>query len=204
MRVVDSLVRKTLETGFLARRYPLSRKSPFALVSKDPESIGLRPAEPSGYVERFLQRSHTNSFQPRMHRSEVVRDCMLPSIRSGDKFLFEERRYLGGFFDPTYPKRFEIVCFWHPQIGQAYIKRLIGLSRETVEIKNGRILIDDAVLNEAYPVLGMDTLKDMAKVLIPKRHIFLLADNRSMEGDSRDFGPLHISFVFGIIREMLR
>jgi signal peptidase I len=204
IHVVDSLVQKTLATGVLAKRYPLSRKTPFSLVSKDPESIGLQPAEPSGYAERILQRSYTNSLPSRMHSSEVVRNCMLPSIRSGDKFLFEERRYLGGSLDPKYPGRFEVVCFWYPQNGQAFIKRLRGLPKETVEIKDGRILIDDTVLREPYPVLGMDALNDMAKALIPKRHVFLLADNRSKEGDSRDFGPLHISFVFGIVREILR
>ena len=82
------------------------------------------------------------------------------------------------------------------------IKRLIGLPGDEVEIRAGKILHNGKQLDESYGVLGNPI--DMDKILVPRRHVFILADNRQMNDDSRSFGPLHISFVFGIVREILK
>lgn len=203
-RSINALVQKALPVNRLEAVYPLSRKTPVSLKLPGPSGVQLRNPEPVRYIERFLQRSYTNTKRDNMVRADVVRTCMLPSIKPDTIIYYEERQYLGGLLDPAYPQRGEIVCFWNMETGEGMIKRLIGLPKEEIEISNERLFIDGRPAIEPYPVLGMEFIADMRKVLVPKKHIFVLADNRLEICDSRQFGPLHISFVFGIVREILK
>lgn len=161
----------------------------------------MKPQETPGYIESLLQRRFTNSFAGSLKKAEIYRRCMLPGLKEGDTVFFEERQYLGGLFDPDYPERFDIVCFWNPRTSEGMIKRLIGLPRDLIEMRSGRILLNGRTVSEEYPVIGQ--LIDMERILIPKRHVFLLADNRDRNEDSRSLGPLHISSIFGIVREVM-
>lgn len=126
---------------------------------------------------------------------------MLPGLKEGDTIYFAERQYLGGLFDPDYPDRYDIVCFWNPRTSEGMIKRLIALPKERIAITEGMIFLNGQILPEGYPTIG--NMSDMAEILVPKRHVFLLADNRDRNEDSRSLGPVHISNVFGIVREVI-
>jgi len=186
----------------LERSYPLSRKTPVALAVAHSDDIVMRPQEISGRVGRLLQRRHTNSLSDTLKRSLICRNCMLPGLKDGDSVLFEERQYLGGLFDPDYPDRYNIVCFWNPRTSEGMIKRLIALPKERIAITEGMIFLNGQILPEGYPTIG--NMSDMAEILVPKRHVFLLADNRDRNEDSRSLGPIHISSIFGIVREVIR
>lgn len=183
-------------------RYPLATITPCDLSVKQRGAISFAPEERARFVESLLRREYTNKLSARLREADVFRSCMLPNISEGDTVLFSERLYLGGYFDPPYPERLDVIAFWHPQKGDGMIKRLIGLPGDEVEIRAGKILHNGKQLDESYGVLGNPI--DMDKILVPRRHVFILADNRQMNDDSRSFGPLHISFVFGIVREILK
>ncbi len=198
--IVNSLVRKIVPISFVQRRYPLALKMVDKARKTSDDGIILRPnVEIKGLVYKFIQRAYCNVPNQGSH-ALIERTCMLPNVKEGDRVYYDFVKYLGGFFDPKLPKRFEIICFWNPIDDLGYIKRVIGFPKEKISFSNGRIFINDSILEEPYNTLG--TLKDMSPLRIPKYHLFVLADNRNSMYDSRHFGPLHISNIFGIVRKI--
>lgn len=123
-------------------------------------------------------------------------DSMRPSFDDKDYLIIDELSYR---FNP--PSRGEVVVFRFPQDpSQYYIKRIIGLPEETVEIKNGEVKIS----NRAFP-LGF-TLKENyldentpgeIKIKLDDNEYFVLGDNRDASSDSRRWGPLAQHFIIG-------
>lgn len=101
------------------------------------------------------------------------------------------------------PERGEVVVFKYPQNpSQRFIKRIIGLPGETVEIKNNRTRIFQAngterVLNEsAYLPVNLETQGDL-RVVLGQGEYFVMGDNRASSYDSRRWGPLPRENIIG-------
>lgn len=109
------------------------------------------------------------------------------------------------------PKRGDIVVFRYPRDPQEYfIKRVIGLPGEKVEIKDGRIKIynqdnvDGFLLSENYLPQETKTYGGLGQeqVQMENDEYFVMGDNRNSSKDSRSFGPVDRSFITG--RVLLR
>lgn len=109
------------------------------------------------------------------------------------------------------PKRGDIIVFRYPLDPQEYfIKRVIGLPGEKVEIKDGKVYIynqefkDGVVLDEKYLPAGLETFSSSGtySVIVGKNEFFVMGDNRNSSKDSRIFGPVDRSFITG--RVLLR
>jgi len=74
------------------------------------------------------------------------------------------------------------------------IKRIIALEGQTISIKNGKVIIDDEILNENY-ALSMTNLEDMNEIVIPEDEVFLMGDNRDNSLDSRIQGTINIKDI---------
>lgn len=81
-----------------------------------------------------------------------------------------------------------------------FIKRVIGLPGETVEGRNGKILINGRELIEPY--LAEEPIGDFPPKMIPKGQLWVMGDNRNRSSDSRVFGPIKKSKIVG--RAILR
>jgi signal peptidase I len=77
-----------------------------------------------------------------------------------------------------------------------FIKRVIALPGETVEVRDGSVFVDGTVLREHY----LDPARsggDFGPQVVPPDHIFVMGDNRGASQDSRVFGPVPIDDVVG-------
>lgn len=102
-------------------------------------------------------------------------------------------------------KRGDIVVFRYPRDPQEYfIKRIIGLPGEKVQIKDGKVIIynaqnpDGVTIDEPYLAAGVNTysLSD-EPITLTNDEIFVLGDNRNSSKDSRSFGPVNKSYITG-------
>lgn len=103
------------------------------------------------------------------------------------------------------PQRGDILVFKYPRNPQEYfIKRLIGLPGEEIEIKDGGVVIynsefpDGFTLDEPYLTPGVKTYGlNEDKIKLSESEYFVLGDNRNASKDSRSFGPVNKSFITG-------
>lgn len=114
------------------------------------------------------------------HHTQVEGSSMEESLHDGDEIIVEKISYYFGD-----PERYDIIVFPFSE-DVYYIKRVIGLPGETIQIKNGKIYIDGVQLWEQY---GNEDIEDagLAKeeIVLGKDEYFVLGDNRNSSVDSR-------------------
>jgi len=97
-------------------------------------------------------------------------------------------------FDP--PKRGEILVFYYPRdVSRKFVKRIIGIPGETVEIKHGEVFINGKKIEEPY--VYNQSSSNHPPITIPTDKYFVLGDNRKISNDSRDFGLVPTENVVG-------
>ena len=126
--------------------------------------------------------------------TQVDGTSMEPALENGDRLLVDKMSY--HFREP---ERFDIVVF--PQrIDVYYVKRIIGLPGETVQIKEGKIYINDVMLVENYGKEAMEESYTMElPVTLGTDQYFVLGDNRNHSMDSRDplVGTVSKNYIIG-------
>ena len=120
---------------------------------------------------------------------------MAPTLQVNDRVLVNKLSY-----DLHDVNRGDLVVFESPpnegSQTKDLIKRVIGLPGETVESRDGHILINGQVLEEPY--LGPDVITGpLEKVTVPPEHLWVMGDNRPNSRDSRFFGAIPESLVIG-------
>ncbi len=125
---------------------------------------------------------------------------MEPNFHDHEYLIIDEISYR--FNEPT---RGQVIVFRYPKDPQEYfIKRIIGLPGEEVQIKDGRVKIFNAlypegtVLNEVYLPDGLGTYDNSESLIkVGDNEYFVLGDNRPASKDSRSFGPVDKAFITG-------
>ena len=88
------------------------------------------------------------------------------------------------YYDFNEPERGDIVIFKYPDDESVdYLKRIIGLPGETVEIISGKVYINGELLDEPY--LSEEPTGDFGPYQVPEDSYFMLGDNRAVSKDSR-------------------
>ena len=94
-------------------------------------------------------------------------------------------------------ERADIVVFWYPKDQtKSFIKRIIGLPGETVELRSGVVYLNGAELSEPYLPTEPDYRSHPLQV-VPPHHYFVLGDHRTSSNDSRDWGFVPEQNIFG-------
>ncbi len=131
-------------------------------------------------------------FQPFFVRGQ----SMNPNFENGDYLIIDEISYR--FREP---KRGEVIVFNPPQEpSQRFIKRIIGLPGEIVEIKGGRVAVYNTegqkVLDESDYISDIPTEGNL-RIALGRDEYFVLGDNRPFSYDSRRFGALSKENIIG-------
>lgn len=123
--------------------------------------------------------------------SIVQGGSMEPGIVTGERIIVNLLIYNFGI-----PKRGDVIVFRNPRdTSKDYIKRVIGLPGENVEIRQGVTYINGVKLNEPYVTLH--DYSDMSETRIADGCIWVMGDNRANSEDSRRWGQLPLALVRG-------
>ena len=125
---------------------------------------------------------------------------MLPELHDGERLLVNKLVYYKidgvswGHID-----RGDIVVFWYPRDPEkSYVKRVIGLPGETVEVRNGVVFVDDQELKEPYlDIEHNQSLPSFRPTKVEPHHFFVMGDNRDNSSDSRYWGLVPEKYVYG-------
>ncbi len=111
----------------------------------------------------------------------------------------QERIFINKFvyrFEPI--QRGDVVVFWYPlDRTKSFIKRVVGLGGETVEIRQGAVYVNGIVVPEPYVPRQYEDLSDFGPVRVPKDSYFVMGDHRISSNDSRVFGPVASRYIYG-------
>jgi signal peptidase I len=120
---------------------------------------------------------------------------MLPTLEEQDRVLVNKLSY-----DLHGVHRGDLVVFKGPDQAEGQvrdlIKRVIGLPGETIEARDGQLLVNGRVLEEPYLGDGITT-GPLEPQRVPADHYFVMGDNRGNSKDSRFFGPIDEDSIIG-------
>jgi len=126
--------------------------------------------------------------------SVIPTPSMLPTIQLQDRVIVDKL-----LFKLSEIERGDIIVF-HPlrevdDSGVPWIKRIIGLPGEKVEIKGGKVIINGIELDEPYELEKPDY--SIKQIIVPENSYFVLGDNRNNSNDSHRWGALPAENIIG-------
>jgi signal peptidase I len=118
---------------------------------------------------------------------------MMPSLDD------QERIFINKFVYQIEPiQRGDIVVFRYPRDpAKSFIKRVIGVAGDHVRIEDGRVYLNGKMLAEDYVPRAYEDERPYPEIVVPADSYFVLGDHRSLSNDSRDFGPVESSYIYG-------
>jgi signal peptidase I len=124
-------------------------------------------------------------------RIRVESISMQPTLYEGDFIIVNKLAYKLGT-----PSRGDVIIFHAPPdpTGEPYIKRVIGLPGDTVEVNGGEVYINGVPLREPYIKAAPNYHNTYP---VPLDSLFVLGDNRNNSSDSHSWGPVPIRDVIG-------
>jgi len=120
--------------------------------------------------------------------------AMLPTFKEGQRVKIKR---FDRFEEPDL-KRGDVVLFLFPDDpSKSYVKRLIGLSGDTVEIREGKVIVNAQELDEPYVDSRLNQLhRSQAPIFVKPNYYYVLGDNRDNSSDSRIWGLVPERYVY--------
>lgn len=95
-------------------------------------------------------------------------------------------------------ERGDIVVFRYPRdTHKSFIKRVIGVPGDRIRISAGRVYVNGVPLDEPYVPPDYLDARSYSEAVVPNNAYFLLGDHRNSSNDSREFGPVMRSYIYG-------
>jgi len=125
---------------------------------------------------------------------------MLPQLHDGERLLVNKLVYYK-FQSVSWGhiERGDIIVFWYPKDPEkSYVKRVIGLPGEMVEVRDGKIIINNQELNEPYLDSEYNqSLPSYEPKKVDEHYYFVMGDNRDNSSDSRLWGLVPEKYIYG-------
>jgi signal peptidase I len=118
---------------------------------------------------------------------------MLPRLEDRDRLFINKFLYHIAAIE-----RGDVVVFRYPRDPEkSYIKRVIALPGDTLRVDRGHVYVNGNLLHEPYVPAEYRDNRSLAEIVIPADSYFMMGDHRSISSDSRDFGPVDRSLIYG-------
>jgi signal peptidase I len=130
--------------------------------------------------------------------------AMAPGLLPGDVVLVDAKAYW-----QSAPGRGDVIAFFPPdRFGNSpFVSRVVGVAGDRVELQQGTVSIDglpQPIPPGTSPATGPGPGRDMAPLLVPPGHVFVLGDNRDHSLDGRYFGAVPAESVVGRMVKVMR
>ncbi len=126
---------------------------------------------------------------------KVEGTSMMPTLNDEERIFINQFTYRFGISQIS---RGDTIVFWYPwDHSKSYIKRVIGLPGDTIEIEEGQVYVNGRELYEPYLHDEYRTRSSMERKVVPRGEYFVLGDHRASSNDSRVWGTVARNLIFG-------
>jgi signal peptidase I len=200
-RVINKGLRKKMPST--DEKLPLTTAVPETSAPASPSGPGAEPSIP-GHSLRNEIRVWTRDLLIAIGLALVIIVFLYQPVKVEGTSMApllsdQERIFINKFvyrFEPI--ERGDVVVFWYPlDRSKSFIKRVVGLPGETVEIRQGDVYVNGTPLPEPYVPAQYEDLSDFGPVRVPRDSYFVMGDHRISSNDSRVFGPVANRFIYG-------
>jgi signal peptidase I len=124
---------------------------------------------------------------------KVEGTSMMPTLED------QERVFINKFVYRLEPiERGDVVVFRYPRdTSKSYIKRVIAVAGDRVKIEDGMVYVNDRQIAETYVPQTYEDVRSYPETVVPPHSYFVMGDHRNLSNDSRDFGPVDESYIYG-------
>ena len=126
---------------------------------------------------------------------KVEGTSMMPALVDQERIFINKFVYRFGMGEIS---RGDLVVFWFPMDPtKSYIKRVIGVPGDIVEVDNGTVIVNNHRLEETYVLNEYRDRHSMAPFKVQPDEYFVMGDHRSSSNDSRNWGPVPRKYIYG-------
>ena len=124
---------------------------------------------------------------------KVEGTSMMPGLADQERIFINKYAYRLGPIE-----RGDVVVFRYPGDGSKnYIKRIVGVPGDRIEIVRGAVMVNGEQLAEPYVPPEFRDQRSTSEITVPDNSYFVLGDHRNLSSDSRDFGMVEQEAIFG-------
>ena len=126
---------------------------------------------------------------------KVEGTSMMPSLVDQERIFINKFIYRFGLADIG---REDTVVFWFPgDPTKSYIKRVIGVPGDAIEVSEGTVIVNGKPLEESYVPADYRDHVSMPRRIVPPDQYFVLGDHRVSSNDSRNWGMVPRRYIYG-------
>lgn len=118
---------------------------------------------------------------------------MMPGLQDQERLFINKFEYR---FEPIH--RGDVIVFHYPlDPAKSYIKRVIAVPGDDLRIDDGQVYVNDKPLSEPYVPVRFRDERSYPSTVLAANQYFVMGDHRLISSDSRDFGPVKRSLIYG-------